>query len=117
VDQALADFAEIALWLRSQYNPKASSPYSSPVVVFGCSYIGAGAAWFRMKYPTVAVGAIASSAPVLAVVDFFQYLDQVDLSIDELFGKKCNAALRQASQAVSTLLQTKSWNSTGEHGL
>jgi len=107
VDQALADFAEIALWLRSQYNPNATMPFASPIVVFGCSYIGAGAAWFRMKYPAVAVGAIASSAPVLAVVDFFKYLDQVDLSISELFGKKCDVALRQGTEAVASLLSTQ----------
>jgi len=50
------------------------------------------------------VGAVASSAPVLAVVDFFKYLDQVDLSIAELFGKQCDVALRQATEAVYQLL-------------
>lgn len=50
----------------------------SPVVTFGCSYSGALAAWFRMKYPTVTIASIASSAPVYAVEDFYAYDDVVD---------------------------------------
>eukprot|EP01126_Amoeba_proteus_P042269 TRINITY_DN4590_c0_g4_i1.p1 TRINITY_DN4590_c0_g4~~TRINITY_DN4590_c0_g4_i1.p1 ORF type:complete len:343 (+),score=52.00 TRINITY_DN4590_c0_g4_i1:607-1635(+) len=73
-------------------------------VVFGCSYIGSGAAWFRAKYPHLAVGAIASSAPVLAVADFYKYLDQVDLSIKEQFGESCDDALRTAMHGINSML-------------
>eukprot|EP01104_Vermistella_antarctica_P010703 TRINITY_DN2873_c0_g1_i2.p1 TRINITY_DN2873_c0_g1~~TRINITY_DN2873_c0_g1_i2.p1 ORF type:complete len:559 (-),score=145.48 TRINITY_DN2873_c0_g1_i2:138-1646(-) len=102
VDQALEDFGTIALAIREQYGP------TSEIVVFGCSYIGAGAAWFRQRLPGVAVGAIASSAPVQATLDFFKYLDQVDLSISEQFGQNCDAMLKNATSDVVAGLQSAS---------
>lgn len=98
VDQGLADFATVIAYLKQQYN-------TTDTVVFGCSYIGSGAAWFRAKYPQVAVGAVASSAPVRATVDFFQYLDQVDESIREQFGPQCDANLRSGFHSIVQLLQ------------
>ncbi|XP_071914255.1 uncharacterized protein [Coffea arabica] len=60
--QAIADYAEVLLYVKERF----SSP-NSPVIVFGGSYGGmlAAAAWFRLKYPHIAIGALASSAPVL----------------------------------------------------
>ncbi|KAJ6432951.1 hypothetical protein OIU84_020067 [Salix udensis] len=58
--QTLADYAEVILHIKKKY-----SADSSPVIVFGGSYGGMLAAWFRLKYPHVALGALASSAPVL----------------------------------------------------
>ncbi|CBI23429.3 hypothetical protein VitviT2T_019541 [Vitis vinifera] len=58
--QALADYAEVIINLK-----KNLSADSSPVIVVGGSYGGLLAAWFRLKYPHVALGALASSAPIL----------------------------------------------------
>ncbi|KAK9734298.1 hypothetical protein RND81_04G129500 [Saponaria officinalis] len=58
--QALADYATLILDLK-----KNLSAIDSPVVVFGGSYGGMLAAWFRLKYPHVAIGALASSSPIL----------------------------------------------------
>ncbi|XP_031399093.1 lysosomal Pro-X carboxypeptidase-like isoform X2 [Punica granatum] len=58
--QALADYATLITDLK-----KNLSALDSPVVVFGGSYGGMLAAWFRLKYPHIAIGALASSSPIL----------------------------------------------------
>nr|GMC88809.1 lysosomal Pro-X carboxypeptidase-like [Ipomoea batatas] len=58
--QALADYATLIIDLK-----KNLSAIDSPVVVFGGSYGGSLATWFRLKYPHVSIGALASSAPIL----------------------------------------------------
>lgn len=98
-EQALADAAEFLLWLKDQYQaPK------SPIITFGCSYPGALAAWFRLKYPHVTYASVASSAPVEATLDFFEYLDVVDQSLEYFVGDKCVANIKQATTAVSQLM-------------
>nr|XP_023913983.1 lysosomal Pro-X carboxypeptidase-like [Quercus suber] len=59
-NQALADYAELIVSLK-----KNLSADSSPVLVAGGSYSGELATYFRLKYPHIAMGALASSAPIL----------------------------------------------------
>ncbi|GLJ47191.1 hypothetical protein SUGI_0996230 [Cryptomeria japonica] len=58
--QALADYATVIVDLKKKLRAE-----NCPVVVFGGSYGGMLAAWFRLKYPHLAIGALASSAPIL----------------------------------------------------
>ncbi|KAL5060325.1 hypothetical protein RYX36_031929 [Vicia faba] len=62
--QALADYATLIIDLKNNL-----SAIDSPVVVIGGSYGGMLAAWFRLKYPHIAIGALASSAPILQFLD------------------------------------------------
>ncbi|XP_056689396.1 uncharacterized protein [Spinacia oleracea] len=59
VKQALQDFAEIVHSLKANW-----SAHNSPVIVVGMGYAGALATWFRLMYPEIAIGALASSTPL-----------------------------------------------------
>ncbi|RDX97918.1 Lysosomal Pro-X carboxypeptidase, partial [Mucuna pruriens] len=58
--QAIADYAAVLLHIK-----KTLSAQNSPIIVIGGSYGGMLASWFRLKYPHIALGALASSAPIL----------------------------------------------------
>ncbi|PKI32692.1 hypothetical protein CRG98_046916, partial [Punica granatum] len=63
--QALADYATVITHVKRKLGV-----HKSPVIVVGGSYGGMLASWFRLKYPHIALGALASSAPILLPVNF-----------------------------------------------
>ncbi|KAK5868274.1 hypothetical protein PBY51_009304, partial [Eleginops maclovinus] len=76
-------------------------------ISFGGSYSGALSAWFRGKFPHLVFGAVASSAPVEAKLDFSAYSNAVGLSLmNEAVGgsEKCVSAVREAFGAVEALM-------------
>ncbi|KAK2423912.1 lysosomal Pro-X carboxypeptidase [Trifolium repens] len=79
--QALANYAQVLIYIK-----KTLQAENSPVVVIGGSYSGMLAAWFRMKYSHLAIGALASSAPILFMDDMIQpnaYFDVVSRDFKE----------------------------------
>jgi serine protease 16 len=96
-DQALADLARIIGHIKSDLNTD-----SSKVVTIGGSYPGNLAAWFRLKYPSVTQGSIASSAPVLAQTNFYAYMDVVGQSIIHFSGQACFDAFESAAKTLAS---------------
>lgn len=96
-DQALADLARIIGHIKSDLNAA-----DSKVVTIGGSYPGNLAAWFRLKYPSVTSGSIASSAPVTAQTNFAAYMDVVGQSIIHFSGQSCFDAIESAAQTVAS---------------
>lgn len=97
-DQALADLANVITYIKEKNN----SP-KSRVITVGGSYPGNLAAYFRLKYPSITHGSIASSAPVTAKANFKEYMDVVGESITYFGGKQCYNALELGAQQVAKL--------------
>ena len=103
--QALADIAVFLGYVIAQYN----LPPAISVVTFGGSYAGEVSAFFRTKYPNLAIGAVASSAPVQAKLDFGAFQDVVAASFmtsDQ--GSLCLNNIESATTAIYQLLKTSS---------
>lgn len=57
-----------------------------------------------MKYPHLIHGSVASSAPLVATADFYDYLRVVKESLDTARNTECNAVIQKATDTVSNLL-------------
>lgn len=90
-EQALAD---LAYFIEAQKLHLKGNKW----IVFGGSYPGSLAAWFRLKYPHLAHGAVASSAPLLAKINFKEYLGVVTDALETTSqGRQCTSAVRKAA--------------------
>ncbi|XP_072428864.1 thymus-specific serine protease [Chiloscyllium punctatum] len=101
-DQALADLAHF----RTKMDVKLNLTQNK-WIAFGGSYPGSLAAWFRLKYPHLVYAAVASSAPVQAVVDFPEYLEVVNYSLEN-FNTPCPLLVKDASDTLIELLANAS---------
>jgi N-acetyl-gamma-glutamylphosphate reductase len=63
-EQALKD---LAYFLGEMSKNNMYKINNNPWIAIGGSYPGALSAWFRYKYPHLTIGAIASSAVILAI--------------------------------------------------
>ncbi|XP_035809242.2 thymus-specific serine protease isoform X2 [Amphiprion ocellaris] len=101
--QALTDLAVFHQHISQSFNLSHRNTWIS----FGGSYSGALSAWFRGKFPNLVYGAVASSAPVKAKLDFSAYNNIVGLGLtNEAIGgsEKCLAKVREAFAAVEAAL-------------
>ncbi|KAG7319587.1 hypothetical protein KOW79_016730 [Hemibagrus wyckioides] len=101
--QALADLAAFHSFITQKYGLTDKNIWIS----FGGSYAGALSAWFRGKFPHLVYGAVASSAPVQAKLDFSAYNKVVGHSLTEesVGGSyECLNSVRKAFVALEAAL-------------
>ncbi|KAF6157978.1 hypothetical protein GIB67_015294 [Kingdonia uniflora] len=100
-EQAIADFAVLVTDLKWNLSAKACP------VVFGGSYGGMLAAWMRLKYPHIAMGALASSAPILQFEDIVPSETFYDIVSRDF--------MRESSSCFDTI--KKSWGALEVEGM
>uniref|UniRef100_A0A8R1UZ91 Peptidase n=1 Tax=Pristionchus pacificus TaxID=54126 RepID=A0A8R1UZ91_PRIPA len=97
--QAIEDIAE---FIRQKNEEKKEE---QKWIVVGGSYAGALSAWSRLIHPELIVGSLSSSAPLLAQMDFYGYLQTVEEDLKKI-GGPCHDQLGDALTEVGNLLQT-----------
>lgn len=100
-EQALADFAVLITELKRNLSAE-----GCPVVLFGGSYGGMLAAWMRLKYPHIAIGALASSAPILQFEDI--------VPTETFYNIVSNDFRRESSSCFNTIKE--SWDALVTEG-
>ncbi|XP_011185032.2 putative serine protease K12H4.7 [Zeugodacus cucurbitae] len=100
--QALADLAHFIRQLKSR---ETELSYSK-VILTGASYSGSLVAWFAKLYPDLMDAGWASSAPLVAKLDFFEYMHQVGKVIQQRGGPECADRLDRGLNDIATLLES-----------
>jgi pimeloyl-ACP methyl ester carboxylesterase len=93
-EAALDDLAHFQRYLQAEKN------WTGKWISFGGSYPGSLSAYYRLKFPYLVVGAIASSAPVQAKEDFVEY----DAHVAKVVGPKCRQQMMSAIREVEEAL-------------
>ncbi|XP_064088841.1 putative serine protease K12H4.7 [Macrobrachium nipponense] len=97
-EQALADLATFTVAMKEKLGLK-----DNKWIAFGGSYPGSLAAWYRLKYPHLVHGSIASSAPIVAQIDFREYLEVVRDALATV-SEACNTAIKEATRQLQLLM-------------
>jgi len=106
--QALDDLATFITATNERYN------LTAPWITFGGSYPGSLSAWVRERYPHLVRGAVSSSGPLRAKLDFWEYFQTVADALDTT-GPGCNPAISAAIGTIEFMLQQPdSWAELGE---
>uniref|UniRef100_A0A8C5P4P8 Lysosomal Pro-X carboxypeptidase n=1 Tax=Jaculus jaculus TaxID=51337 RepID=A0A8C5P4P8_JACJA len=105
-EQALADYAMLIRHLKRTI-PGAKN---QPVIAIGGSYGGMLAAWFRMKYPHIVVGALASSAPIWHFKDLVPCGEFMKIVTRDFTknGPNCSQSIHMSWGAINRLSKTSS---------
>ncbi|CAH0702958.1 unnamed protein product [Spodoptera exigua] len=103
IDQALADLAYFIVEMKKQ--PRFAN---SKVILYGGSYAANMVMWFKKRYPHLVVGSVASSGPILAKVDFTEYLEVVHEAFLLEGGEQCIAHIKRGIDDTLAAIRTES---------
>ncbi|KXJ05990.1 thymus-specific serine protease, partial [Exaiptasia diaphana] len=107
-EQALADLAVFVEFAKEKFGLTNKNRWFT----YGGSYPGSLAAWFRIKYPHLVFGAVASSAPVKAQVNFEGYNNVVEASLSSPIvggSDQCAENIKAAFQKMENLVANRSF--------
>ena len=77
--------------------------FTGPWIAFGGSYPGSMVAWAREKYPHLINGGVSSSGPLLAKVNFYEFLEVVYKAFGRN-GPNCNIAITTAIEELELMV-------------
>ncbi len=97
IDQNLEDFLNLQLHLQKQEGLK------GPWLIFGGSYSGILAAYYRATYPAKTIGALVSGAPVLPYLIGPKLDEAAAIRVDQKCREKSNFLLSIASLIYGTM--------------
>lgn len=100
IDQSLADLAHFVREITADKELNATGG----VFVMGGSYSATMAAWFRQKYPHLVKGAWASSAPLQAKLNYFEYTETVGKSLRKVGGEECYQNVEEIFESIDDLI-------------
>lgn len=100
VDQALADLAHFVRTIKAN----TSGLENSGVIMLGGSYSATMVTWFRLKYPELVNGVWASSAPLDAKIDFFEYKEVMGESLKKIGDQECYDVFKKAYSQIEQLI-------------
>ncbi|KAF4517838.1 hypothetical protein B566_EDAN008780 [Ephemera danica] len=99
-DQALEDAAYFTQTMMADPRFNLTGPW----IVVGGSYSANLAAWARARYPHLYYAAWASSGPVLAKLDFFEYYEVVDDALESTSSPDCTTVIQAATDELDALV-------------
>ncbi|XP_061386786.1 putative serine protease K12H4.7 [Musca vetustissima] len=103
VKQALADLAHFIRYKHETVPELANSK----VIIAGASYSATMVVWFKKLYPELVAGGWASSAPILAKVDFVEYKEVVGQALRELGSEKCYNRVQNGIAELEEMIDNK----------
>ncbi|KAG8987344.1 hypothetical protein FRB90_003394 [Tulasnella sp. 427] len=119
VDQAIEDTRYFVDNVKLPWTKTAttSHPDKVPWVNLGCSYPGVLSAYTQKKYPNKFAAAWASSAPVQAQGDFWQYFEPIEEGMPKNCSKDVAAAIKEIDQTLLHGSDTAKYNLKQRFGL
>ncbi|CAG9856647.1 unnamed protein product [Phyllotreta striolata] len=108
--EVLADFVQTIDVVKREALENLVSFDRHPVIAFGGGYSGSLAAWLRMKYPFLVLGAIASSAPMIyssSVTNCECFNDVVTRTFEKYGQEQCVKTVKLGWEIIVNLSRSK----------